>query len=97
VPERVWAQRRQHDSDMDSGRTEQDQLILVIEDEAQIRQFVRTTASFSEITRIGMDLVGADSARAARIREAHQTIEWMAQVFANAPPMPSSKRSSPLD
>jgi DNA-binding transcriptional regulator GbsR (MarR family) len=65
--------------------------------EKLVRRQIASLASFSEITSTGMNLVGSDSARAARIREAHQTIEWIAQVFANAPPMPSSKRSSPLD
>jgi DNA-binding IclR family transcriptional regulator len=62
--------------------------------EKLVRRQIASLASFCEITSAGMDLVGPDSTRAARIREAHQTMDWMAQVFANAPPLPSSKRSS---
>lgn len=65
--------------------------------ETVVQRQIASLASFKAITNAGMDLVGADSARAARIREAHQTIDWMAQVFANAPPMPSGKRSNGSD
>jgi hypothetical protein len=39
-----------------------------------------------------MDLVGPDTPRATRIRAAHETFDWMARVFADAPPMPPRKR-----
>ncbi|MFE0156616.1 hypothetical protein ACFWY5_56485 [Nonomuraea sp. NPDC059007] len=40
-----------------------------------------------DITRRGLDLVGPDGERAARIRQAQATFTWMAEVFDNAPPL----------
>lgn len=66
-----------------------------VEDEAWerlVRQRIAGLASFCEITSAGMDLVGRESPRASRIRAAHETFDWMARIFADAPPMPSRKR-----
>lgn len=65
--------------------------------EKVVRRQIDSLASFCKITSAGMNLIGPDNDRAARIREAHQTFDWMAQVFAAAPPMPSGKRPSPSD
>jgi DNA-binding transcriptional regulator GbsR (MarR family) len=60
--------------------------------ETLVRRQIASLASFCEITSAGMRLVGPESERATRIREAHETFDWMAQAFASAPPMPSGKR-----
>jgi DNA-binding transcriptional regulator GbsR (MarR family) len=51
------------------------------------RKQIAGITSFLDITRDGLDLVGRDDDRAARIRQAHVTFEWMAEVFDNAPPL----------
>jgi hypothetical protein len=51
------------------------------------RQQIAGITSFLDITRDGLDLVGPDDGRAARIRQAHTTFEWMANVFKGAPPL----------
>ncbi|WP_405954914.1 GbsR/MarR family transcriptional regulator [Streptomyces phaeochromogenes] len=56
-----------------------------------VRRQIAGLVSLCEITADGMALLGSDSRRAARIKEAHETFEWMVRVFENAPPMPSSK------
>ncbi len=53
--------------------------------EKVLRRRIANLASFREITRDGMTLLGIQGSRAARIRAAHDTFEWVAQVFANAP------------
>lgn len=71
-----------------------------VEDEAWerlVRQRIASLASFCEITSAGMNLVGPESPRASRIRAAHETFDWMARVFADAPPMPSRKRPRSAD
>ncbi|MFC4496769.1 GbsR/MarR family transcriptional regulator [Streptomyces ovatisporus] len=55
--------------------------------EKVIRRQIAGIASFCDITADGLALLGPDSARAARIREAHQAFEWMAKAFENAPPI----------
>lgn len=65
-----------------------------VEDEAWerlVRQRIAGLAAFCEITSAGMRLVGPESRRATRIRAAHETFDWMARVFADAPPLPSRK------
>jgi DNA-binding transcriptional regulator GbsR (MarR family) len=52
-----------------------------------VRKQIAGITSFLDITRDGIDLVGTDDERAARIRQAHATFEWMATVFDNAPPL----------
>ncbi|GAA0924760.1 transcriptional regulator [Nonomuraea longicatena] len=54
--------------------------------QAVVRQQVAGIASFLDITRRGLDLVGPDDERAARVRQAHATFAWMAEVFEQAPP-----------
>ncbi|WP_340681741.1 transcriptional regulator [Amycolatopsis coloradensis] len=52
-----------------------------------VRRQIAGVASFLDITREGLDLVGSRGDRAARIRQAHVTFEWMAKVFEDAPPL----------
>ncbi|MER7281201.1 hypothetical protein ABT369_42880 [Dactylosporangium sp. NPDC000244] len=52
-----------------------------------VRRQVAGIATFLDITRQGLDLVGPDGDRAGRIRQAHATFDWMAHVFENAPPL----------
>lgn len=51
-----------------------------------VRRQIAGVTSFLDITREGMDLIGPAGDRAARIRQAHVTFEWMAKVFQDAPP-----------
>ncbi|MEV6822619.1 transcriptional regulator [Nocardiopsis dassonvillei] len=55
--------------------------------QAVVRRQVAGIASFLDVTRQGLDLVGPESDRAARIRQAHTTFAWMARVFDEAPPV----------
>jgi DNA-binding transcriptional regulator GbsR (MarR family) len=59
-----------------------------------VRRKFASLASFRDIARDGMDLVGADSARAARLRAAHEIYGWLEELLANAPQPPSTKRRS---
>ncbi|GAA3307961.1 GbsR/MarR family transcriptional regulator [Nonomuraea dietziae] len=52
-----------------------------------VRRQVAGISSFLDITRQGLDLLGRDDERAARVRQAHATFAWMAQVFEQAPPL----------
>lgn len=60
--------------------------------QAVVRQQVAGIASFLDITRQGLDLVGPDDERAARVRQAHATFAWMAKVFEQAPPLDKEDR-----
>ncbi|WP_157975221.1 hypothetical protein [Glycomyces dulcitolivorans] len=44
-------------------------------------------ASFRDVTATGLDPLGADTSRADRIREAQRVFDWLAEVFAAAPPI----------
>jgi DNA-binding transcriptional regulator GbsR (MarR family) len=57
-----------------------------------VRRQIDTMTSYLELTKDGMELVGPDSARAARVRDAYEVFAWMAKVFADAPPLPPGKR-----
>lgn len=62
---------------------------------AVVRRQIAGITSFLDITREGLDLVGPDDARAARIRQAHATFAWMARVFDTAPPLnPAEEETS---
>ena len=50
-------------------------------------------AAFVEITADGIDLLGDDGERANRVRSAHEVLEWFADVFASAVPVPRTQRS----
>ncbi|WP_327587560.1 transcriptional regulator [Nonomuraea sp. NBC_00507] len=60
-----------------------------------VRRQIASIASFMDITRDGLDLVGSDDERAARVRQAHVTFEWMAKVFGNAPPLQPDDQEKP--
>jgi DNA-binding transcriptional regulator GbsR (MarR family) len=49
------------------------------------RRRIASLASFSEITKDAMTLLGADNPRAARVRSAHEYFEWMAKLLSCAP------------
>ncbi|MEV4061655.1 GbsR/MarR family transcriptional regulator [Nonomuraea dietziae] len=55
--------------------------------QAVVRRQVAGITSFLDITRQGLDLLGPEDERAARVRQAHATFAWMAQVFEQAPPL----------
>jgi DNA-binding transcriptional regulator GbsR (MarR family) len=57
-----------------------------------VRRQIAGIASFLDITRQGLDLLGPDEDKAARIRQAHTTFAWMAKVFDNAPPIEQEDR-----
>jgi DNA-binding transcriptional regulator GbsR (MarR family) len=57
--------------------------------QAVVRRQIAGIASFLDITRQGLDLLGPEADKAARIRQAHATFAWMAKVFDNAPPIES--------
>ncbi|MEY9211383.1 helix-turn-helix transcriptional regulator [Thermobifida halotolerans] len=57
-----------------------------------VQRQVASIRSYLEVTEDGLNLVGPDSERAARIREAHEVFSWMARVFADAPPPPPPGR-----
>jgi DNA-binding transcriptional regulator GbsR (MarR family) len=49
--------------------------------DAVVRRRISSMVSFSQITLDGMNLVGANSARAARLRAAHEFFDWMATLL----------------
>jgi len=57
-----------------------------------VRRKFASLASFREIARDGMDLVGTDSARAARLRAAHEIYGWLEELLSNAGEPPPSRR-----
>lgn len=52
--------------------------------DAVIRRRIASMTSFSRITLDGMKLVGVNTARASRLRAAHEFFEWMAKLLADA-------------
>jgi DNA-binding transcriptional regulator GbsR (MarR family) len=52
--------------------------------DAVIRRRIASMASFSRITLDGMNLVGANTPRASRLRAAHDFFEWMARLLTEA-------------
>lgn len=67
-----------------------------VEDDAWeevIRRRFTSLKGFLAITEEGMDLVGRDTERAARIRAAHDIYEWAGAIFANAPAPPRRRRT----
>jgi DNA-binding transcriptional regulator GbsR (MarR family) len=50
--------------------------------EKVIRQRITAMASLRAITEDAMELVGPDSARASRVRAAHDFFGWLSEVFA---------------
>jgi len=61
--------------------------------EQVIRRRIASIAAFRRITEDGMALLGAESRRAERLRDAHDVFDWAANLLANAPgPSPRSRR-----
>jgi DNA-binding transcriptional regulator GbsR (MarR family) len=46
-----------------------------------VKRRMQSMMSFSKIAADGLSLVGADSARAARLRAVHEFFEWMAELL----------------
>src|SRR6266508_2806270 len=59
--------------------------------EGVVRQRLEMLVSFREIAADGIDLAGRGSARAERLRVAHELFDWMAKLFADTPRAPSTK------
>jgi hypothetical protein len=59
--------------------------------ENTLRRRVASMASFREVTRDGLALLGADKTRAARIKAADDVYAWAEKFFAAAPPCPSAQ------
>lgn len=59
--------------------------------EQVVQHQIAAVAGFRRIATDGLALVGEGGDRAARIRDAADTFEWMATVFASAPPLPSGR------
>jgi DNA-binding transcriptional ArsR family regulator len=51
-----------------------------------VRRQIASLGAFRELAADGMNLLGPRTRRAARVREARDTFEWMTRVFDNAPP-----------
>jgi DNA-binding transcriptional ArsR family regulator len=58
--------------------------------ETVVRRRVASLLAFRDIAADGMDLAGFGSARAQRLRVAHDVYDWMAKQFSQSPP-PSLK------
>lgn len=58
---------------------------------AVVRAQVASIATFQAIAQDGITLVGEESQRADGLRSAVDVFGWMADVFNNAPPMPSPR------
>lgn len=59
--------------------------------EKMLRRRIASMASFREITKDGLALLGYDTQRAARIRAADEVYAWAESIFAAAPPCPSPR------
>jgi DNA-binding transcriptional regulator GbsR (MarR family) len=62
--------------------------------ERLVRRRIASLASFREITAEGLALLGSENPRARRIRAADRVYEWAENIFAAAPPCPSTARAS---
>lgn len=51
-----------------------------------VRRQIASLAAFRELAQTGLDLLGPETRRAQRVKEAHDTFAWMTEVFNNAPP-----------
>jgi DNA-binding MarR family transcriptional regulator len=59
--------------------------------ETVVQRQIASLTAFGDIMRDGLGLVGRSSRRASRMRAAHEVFGWLDQVFANAPPLPSTR------
>jgi hypothetical protein len=77
-------------------RTGQRTVYYRIDDDAwekMLRRRIANMASFRNITRDGLALLGPKSLRASRIQAADQVYAWAEKVFAEAPRCPSTKHN----
>lgn len=58
---------------------------------AVVRAQVASIAMFQAIARDGIDLIGEESPRVNGLLSAVDVFDWMADVFKNAPPMPTPR------
>jgi DNA-binding transcriptional regulator GbsR (MarR family) len=56
--------------------------------ERVVRRQVASLTSLRDITRDGLDVLGEQPGRAARIQRAQDVFDWMAAAFDAAPPIP---------
>ncbi|WP_289958295.1 GbsR/MarR family transcriptional regulator [Glycomyces tritici] len=54
--------------------------------ETVVRRQIASLVSFREVAADGLTLLGTESTRADRVREAQNVFDWMAEVFEQAPP-----------
>jgi hypothetical protein len=59
--------------------------------ERTVRRRIASMASFREVTRDGLALLGADQTRASRIKAADDVYAWAEKIFADASPCPSTR------
>jgi DNA-binding transcriptional regulator GbsR (MarR family) len=62
--------------------------------EKVVQRQITSLTSLGEIMRDGMVLVGAAQKRGARVRSAFEVLSWLDKVFADAPPLPSARRTT---
>jgi hypothetical protein len=60
--------------------------------ERVVRRQIASLASFGDIMRDGLTLVGRAPARTSRLHAARDVFAWLERVFAAAPPLPSADR-----
>jgi DNA-binding transcriptional regulator GbsR (MarR family) len=60
--------------------------------ESVTRRRLASLASFRDLTAEGLALLGADSARAARLRAAHEVYDWFAGVIEEMPGRKEDRR-----
>jgi DNA-binding MarR family transcriptional regulator len=60
--------------------------------ETVIRRRVASLAEFRDLAADGIDLAGAGSGRAERLRVAHDVYDWMAKLFTETPRPSTRKR-----
>jgi hypothetical protein len=54
--------------------------------EEVVRRRIASFAAFTEITGEGLEMLGPDNPRAARVRAAHAAYEWLTDLLGAAPP-----------
>jgi len=58
-----------------------------------VQRQVASLTSLGGILRDGIGIVG-ESERGARLRVAHEVFAWLEKLFADAPPLPSTRREA---
>jgi DNA-binding transcriptional regulator GbsR (MarR family) len=60
--------------------------------EALVRGRLRSADEFQEITRDGIKMLGPGAERARRVQVAHDVYQWLIDLVAEAPPIPSTRQ-----